>query len=209
MASACGAPSVPEQPVPFVDALEDRGRTHRGDVRGREVDRERDAIEASAKLTDRFRVVRGQLESVAGGLRSLDEESLRVVAWQWPHREPRFAVDTEHLLAGSKDSDRGAATHDQVHDTSNRVYKVLAVVEHHQRMTSRQRPHQRLLAISLTVLRQTHRGRDLARHEGLVVDRRKIDKPCTIREMRKRSRRSLEREACLSHPTGAGQRDQT
>ena len=206
MTSACRATSLPKQPEPLVHAGEDRGGAHRRDARGRELNRQWDAVEAPTQLTPRPPSSQRSARTRRARPPLARQRDAPPRPAQWPHRTRHLAVDAEHLLAGGDNSDPRAATHYEIDDTRNRVHEMLAIVEHHERVTSPQRTHQRFLATSLPALGKPHRGRNLTRDEGFVIYWRKVDEPCAVRKAWKRSRRSLNRQPCLPHTTSASER---
>jgi hypothetical protein len=206
MPAAGGATALAEQAESLVDARQDRRGTHRRDSGRGQLDSERDPVEAMAELLDGRGVVGGHREVVAGCLGALDEQPYRVVLARRPHDERRLAVDAESLLAGRENGDRGAAVHHQVDDARHRVDQVLAVVHHDQRLAPTQRTRKRLLASSLPTLGKSHRRRDRARHERVVVDCREVDEPRAVRVLRHRARGRLHRQACLPDTTRPGER---
>ena len=70
---AAAAAGEEREPL-LLEAREDLLRRQQLDARGRELDRERDALEPAADLRDRLEVLVGELEARLGLLRALDEE---------------------------------------------------------------------------------------------------------------------------------------
>ena len=115
-------------------------------ARGRELDRERQAIEPAADLDHRAGVLRGQREVGPAGRRALDEQRDRRAIHQGRWREQRagrrererrdrkllLAVDVQALPAGHEDRQRRAGVQ-QVLDERGRIRHLLEVVEEQQR----------------------------------------------------------------------------
>ena len=117
MARRCGSAPSDEQMETVVETLDQLIEAKRAKPHGRELDRQRDAVEATRQLDHGGLVVRGHLEGSAGLSRALDEQGdgLRLgdpVRRHSPigvrHRERAdlddgLPCDPERLPAGGKD----------------------------------------------------------------------------------------------------------
>ena len=221
LARDSGARTTGEEPEAVIEAVEDLLRAQHASARGRELDRERDAVEPVADPRDRRgrRVVEVEVRPDLAG--ALDEELHRLVLLQGVEtrfvrageRQARhppcgFAGHAELLSAGREHDDAGTCEQDPFRDLGGRVDEVLAVVEHHERGLRRE-------MIDEHVERRAGpaaRGRPTAAATALgtsvgVGDRCELDEPRPVGEAFERARRELEREPRLPAAAGTGERE--
>ena len=84
------APTATEEPEPPVESPRQFTGVHRADPRGRELDRQRHAVEAPAHLHDSVRVGRVQLEARLHGASPIHEQAHRLALAQRRHIHPVF-----------------------------------------------------------------------------------------------------------------------
>ena len=166
---AVGAPrSLGEQAEAIVEARGDLVRAEMSHARGRELDRERNAVEALADLPHRAVGRGGEKRSRrappprdlrrAGSPRSRGPRRSRprwghVERWDLPHV---LAVNVERLAARGEDRESRTATQQQVGDLGGAVHDVLAVVEHEQQVAVADAVHEPLLCGELDAAALVH-----------------------------------------------------
>ena len=127
-----GARPAGEQAEPIVQARRGSAERERSGAGGRELDGERQTVEAGADVGDHRVVVVGEFERRAGGVSPGDEEAHGVVGRERRHRPDGLAADAQSLAARGEDAQRRAATQQVLGDLGGRGDHVLAVVEHDQ-----------------------------------------------------------------------------
>ena len=164
--------------------------------RGRELDRQRDAVQPGADLRHRRRVRRGQRELRVDRPGALDEEAHGRRAGQ--HVEPRpagevgdgqrldrppsFAGDPERLAARRQDVEVRAGRQQGFGEPGTGLDQVLAVVQHQQQALPPQVAEQRIRDRHVLDLAHAQRPGDAPRHEGRARRRRQVDEPDAVRE---------------------------
>ena len=145
------APAAGEEPEPLVEQPRDLGRTHAGNPRGGELDREWDRVEASTDFHDLLRVRRVELQARPGRLRPIHEQLHRFTRrdflqarlrrrWDAQRRHPQQSLPghAERLPARRQHPHPRRRAQDRLGDLGRCVQQVLAVVQHDQRLLARQ-----------------------------------------------------------------------
>jgi hypothetical protein len=196
------------------------GREH-VDARRRQLDRQRQAVEAGADGRHRRGVLLGQRKRWAGGLGALDEKPHRVVGDELIERdrpvcigererrnlEPLLPRDAQDGAAGDDHLQAGALPQ-QLDDHAGAVDQMLEVIEHQQQplpADGGDDPLDVLLAPRIPDLERLH---DRRGHELRVGDRRQQHHRDVVDDRGSGLLRKLEREAGFADAAGTGQRQQ-
>ena len=132
------APRPDQQPEPVIETITHLADRHRRHPRGRQLDRQRDPVEAAADLHHRARLVSvGQREARSHAAGAFDEQIHcgRVDARadvQRGHRPQLLVGDPQSFAAGGQDLHRRRLREDRLDQIGGGVEHVLAVVEHQQ-----------------------------------------------------------------------------
>ena len=190
-------------------------------ARRRELDGERQTVEAPADLRDGHRVVLGQGEVVADGLGSIDEEPHGGQCGQLFHagsmRERRHRERADRVLPLGPEPESGAARHEDREPGATREEPVevgcdaddlFEVVQHEQRRRVREVLDQDVQGRAGTVDGGADDGCDARQHQRRFDDRRQRDEHRSARVAVLQSFRHGDREPRLADATGAGQGDQ-
>ena len=189
---------------------------------GRELDRERKAVQPVDDLGDGCGVVRSHAEVGPHRHRALHEEpdgvglredlerreSFGVRKIQRRHRELLLAGDAERRPARRDHLEAGTRSEQLADDRSGRK-DLLEVVEHEQHPLSLDViEHARKRHLRAAHL-HTEGLRDRRRNELRIADRRERDEESAVAECRRRLLGDAERQSGLSGPSGPGQRDES
>ena len=220
----------------MLQALQDRVRGEDLDACGRQLDRERQALERGADPGDGGRVLVRDAEVRPDGERPRDEEPDRLVLAERGRvpgpdlrrqprrlergevarvrggREPRHRVlllagDVQGAPARRHDREAGAGAQELRHERGRRDH-VLEVVEDEQAGPRREVLHEQLEGGADAAVGQPDRTRDRARHESRLGERLERDEPRPVRIPVRGRRGDLERQARLADPAGPGEREQ-
>ena len=184
---------------PFVECLEDAIRREDDEARRDELDRERQAVQATADLPHRRKRV--GLEDDAAGRGELDEQRLRIVHGQRRETEHVLARQLERCPARGEDVEVRNEV-EQTCDVPRGRREVLEVVEEEQRARAAERVRDGLDERSARRLACAHRARDLGKDEGRVRDRGQADQ--VNRSLDGGRCRRLQGEPTLAGSTRAG-----
>jgi hypothetical protein len=130
-----------QQAEAVVETLRDVHDRERAHTRRRELDGERNSIEALADLGDRGFVGFRGLEGRLGRMGAIDEEARGFLGVESGDRVGPFARDAQRLAARSEDLEIGAGGEELLRDLGGGGQDVLAVVEDQQHPAF---PHVRL-----------------------------------------------------------------
>ncbi len=180
------APRADQQPEPLIETITHLAGGHRRHPRGRQLDGQRDPVEAAADLHHR-----GRLASVADRearrnvLRPFDEQGHRgrvdaCADVQRGHRPQPLVGDSESFAAGGHNLGRRRGREDGLDQIGGGIEHVFAVVEH-------QQPHPALqggghaLGYALAGLLgdAQHRGHRVG-HRRRIGDRGQFEKPDAV-----------------------------
>ena len=191
-----------QQPEPVVQAGEDlvgRERTRAG---GRQLDRQRQAVEAGADLADRPGEVVGELEASTGGRRSGDEQrrSRRRVRAGGPARWSR------RRSAALRGSWPAARSRGQRRRRSSATSAAVAITC--SQLSSTTSSSRSPITRPAAGIGQAEGGGDRAAHRRGVADRRQLDQAGTLAQPLDGDQRDLEREPRLADPARAHERDE-
>ena len=192
--------------------------------RGGQLDRQRQAVQATADLQDRGGVVVGDAERRPDQLGPLFEEADRVRAAQRGRgrrddgatgrqrqrrdRPAAFSLDAERLAAGGEDRQRRAGDQQPLGEAGHRGGQVLAVVQHDQRPPAGHVRGDRLGGVlSRRVRRAELAGHRLADDRG-IGGRREFHPADPAGEGVTRDGGGGQRQPRLAGPAGAGQGEQ-
>ena len=186
---------------------------------GRELDRERHAVEAPADLGDGREVGgrdgelglgrSGPLDEQLHGVGRLDGVRVGVRAGK-PQRaegDDLLAVDREPLAAGGEEADVRARLDDLLREVARGVEQVLAVVEHEEQVLRPEVLDDALRQVHARAARHRERRRDdLGQGVGAVCCR-ELAEPGTVRVVGEHLRGDLHGEARLADAADTGERD--
>ncbi len=170
-----------QQAEPLVEPRDDLGRRHRARAAGRELDRQRQAVQPPAQLADC-----GEVDDSVRRPRAVDEQVDGAARLEAAEAQHLLAVDAQRGAAGGEDVQVGAAGEQLLDGAGRAVDHVLAVVEHEE------------AAVAVA----QHVG-DRAGDVGVVRHRRQLAPP-RIRA----PAGQLERQPRLARAAGAGDRHQ-
>ena len=206
----------------LVEALRERGGAHGAQPRRRELDRERDAVEAAHDLADRVDVVEVEGEAGPGRDRALDEQLDRGRVGGGgrvgTRRARRPAAATVHTCSPAMPSGERLVArtfrsghHDRSRSTTGAVAaeQVLAVVEHEQRPPVAQVLDQAVLERQVLARVDVERRRDRGGERGRVADGRQLDDEHPVGDVLPELAGDADREARLPDTAGPGQRDES
>ena len=172
---------------------------------GRDLDREREAVETAAQLAQHRLVGGVEPEPAVRGPRALDEQLDGGVLVE--------RVDDDHALVGEMERRTTRTEHDEaigalheVGDERRGPGHVLEVVQDEQQLAVGEVVEQRLLDVPL--LLDLERSRDLGHDELRGVDRGEPHEVDPVRELAHQRARGLDREARLACAPGPHQRHQ-
>lgn len=208
-----------EKPEPIVEPRRDVLRRHRAHARRRELDRERQPVQAPADLRDGGGIVRGEIEVGTHRARPLDEQ---------PHRfHPRHLFDPSIVGFGNAersqtpanltgDIERLATRREHLHiragreepvdDLRARVDQVLAVVEHDEEPPPQQVVGERLADVPAGLLAHPENVGHRFRDELRIRQRSEVDKPSAVGKVAEKLGPHLQREPRLAHAAGSRER---
>ena len=148
------APRPDQQPEPVIETITHLAGGHRRHPRGRQLDGQRDPVEASADLHHRVRLIGvGHREARRHALGAFDEQTHRGrvdsrADVQRGHRPQLLVGDPQSFAAGGQDLHGRRLREDRFDQIGGGVEHVLAVVEHQQPHPALQRGGHRLAARS-------------------------------------------------------------
>ena len=203
-----GAAATREETEPVVEPGGDAVRVHHPDAGCRELERERQTVEASTDARDRFALFVIGREPGPALARSFDEQLDCGCLVERRHPPSDFAGDTERLAARRHDAQVRDADQERVEHACGPIEHLLAVVEDEQRLAAAQLLHQGVDQGPVVLLAQAdslgHGGRDKIG----IPHRGEVDPPHPAGMTIGGVGGALEREPRLSAAPGAGQRDQ-
>ena len=212
------APTAGEEPEPLVEQRQDLGHAERRDPRRRELDRERDAVEATADLVDRRRVRGVDAKVVPAPRRAARRTGAPRRCARSGRRRSESASDSERSAAMCSPSTSrpsrlvarirtpGHARRTRSTSRATGVEQVLAVVETHSSSRFAQALDDALLERRADALLHRERGRDDAEHRLGIAGRRELRQPRAVAELGQHVGRDLQREPRLADATDARQR---
>ena len=174
-----------------------------------QLDGQRHAIKVAADLADDRPVFRrhGKAPANCGG--PLDEEVDRGALNRKRFDRPAvLARHPEGFAAGRQHPRPRRGAQHRVDQLSNRMAKVLAVVQDHEQLPRRQRLDERRARRGAWAHHETQRSQHRIVHHSRVRNRRQLADPHPVSEQRQHLCGSLQRQPGLAHPTHARQRDQ-
>ena len=199
---------VREQLEPALQPGQDLVGVERADVRRRQLDRQREPVEARADPADGLGVGVGQREPGPRGPRPVGEERDRLrLQPQGRHRVLVLAVEVEVRPARREDRQLRRGREQLRHDRRG-VEEVLEVVEDQQQVALAHEPRQGLADRLPGRRAQVERLRDRGRDELAVADRRERHEAGAVGEPLLQAAGDLEREPRLARPAGAREREQ-
>jgi hypothetical protein len=208
------APGANQQPEPLIQTVTDLAGRHRRHPRGRQLDRQRDPVQAAADLHHRVRLVSvGQQEARSHAARAFDEQRCgsRVDACPGVQRrhQPQLLVgDPQSLAAGGQDPHGRRLREDGLDEIGCGLPDVFAVVDHQQPDPAFQRGGHRLADALARLLGDAQHPCHGVGHRRRIGHRRQLEKPDAVRKFIGQPRRDLGRQASLADPTHPGQRDE-
>ena len=194
------------------------GRGHRGHPRRRQLDRQRDPIQAADHRGDRRGVLPGHLETGLDRGRALGEQphrlrlrdrrqvGARLRHPQRGHRKQMFSLDPQALAAGRQDHQPLTRPRQRPGQRRRPLEQVLAVVQHQQQPFGAQELRQRLTGVLAGPGGQREHRRDRIIDPGHVADRGQLSEPRAVGEPRRHLGGGLQPQPGLAHPAGTGQR---
>ena len=193
------APQLDAFPEPLEQLVGGEDRN----ARGRELEREREVVEACAELCGRARL----RERRSQGARPRCEQSRTVAVVQRRHRPRVLALQLQPLSARHEESRPVglAEAGDLVRDLRQQV---LGVVDQQERPLRGERIDERLLDGEPGALPHVERLRDRIERQRGVAHRSERDPPDAVGEILGDLGRGLQRESRLPRPAGAGQGQQ-
>jgi hypothetical protein len=222
MAGRCRARAADQHGEDIVQPFGQLGRGHDPHPRGRQLDREGQAIESPADRQDPGGVLVGDAEGWPHQLRPLFEQRDGVGSGQGRrggrgfglrqrqrrHLPAQFALHPERLTARRQD-DQGRAGRQQVFRHVGRGLRhVLAVVEHHQHPVVGYLFGHRLGGVLARSVGHAELGGDGLPDDGLVVDLGERHPVHPGREALAGGLRGGQRQSCLARPAWPGEGDQ-
>ncbi len=203
-----GPATARQQSELIVETRRDLGRRHRLDPGRRELDGERDPVEARADLFDRSRVFGRHRELCPRLGRALGEQRDRVAGE--PERRQRdhaFARKRESLTTRRHYRDPRRGVYQAIDEFRDRVEQVLAIVEDEQELLRAEKVEQSLVEGLTHARLHPERGSDRLDDRLGLPDGRELAQPRAVAVARERFGRDLGRESRLADTTHAGQRD--
>ena len=207
-----GPPAARQQLEAFVEPGRDLFHRHHPCPRCRQLDRERDSVEAATHSRHRVavRVIdrepRPGLSGALGEQRHCITGVVGVFDRQRRHPPHRLTAHAQRLTARRQHLRARRRARETIDQGGGRVDHVLAVVEHHQRPLVGQEPAHHVGRFHSGARRRTDRRRDRAGHQRGIDQRRQFDKPHPCRKLIDQTGRDLDRQTCLADPADAGQR---
>ena len=216
------AGTAAQQSEPVVEPVAEHVWREQGEAGGRELDRERQAVEPAADLRDGGGVVVGQREIRVDDARAVDEQSRRPRTRRWPRRgltavgrrerergngEDLLSSDVERLSTRGEDRQLRAGAQ-QAGDDGRRFGDLLEVVEDDQHPALPEVVGELVLEIALDDLAQPDGARD--RHEdGIrVPDAGQVDEGHAVPEPTREVAGHADGERRLARAAGSRERQQ-
>ncbi|EPH41606.1 putative Regulator protein [Streptomyces aurantiacus JA 4570] len=207
------AEAAGEQGEPVVDAGQQPVHPHRAYARRRQLQRQREPVQADAQFGDRLRVVRAEPRPGAvlkPGPPPEQFHGARQVERR--HRPHPLAAHVERLLAGREDAEPRYVTQQYVRQLGDRVHEMLAVVEYDEQPPPAQRPRQppgrghRGTRLLMQPEHPGHRlGHGVRAAPGRAVEARELDQPHPVGKPVREPLRRRDGEPRLAHPAGPGE----
>ena len=212
-----------QDPEAVLEAGEEVVESEDVDPGGRELDRQRDAIEPATDTRDHLGVVIGQGEAGPLSRRAVAEQLDRFVAsscrgrgrtTRVRGRERRdapgqLARDAERLTARGEDPQTGSVAEEAIDQLGRDLDDVLAVVQDHQRPLGGDMLGDRVRQRPSRDVADTEGGGDGRRDERRIRQRRQIDEPDTVIEGLEQVGSGLQSEPRLPGPAGPDERHET
>jgi hypothetical protein len=207
-----------QQPEDIVEPVPDVARRQYPRPRGRQFERQRDAVQPPADLDDGAGVLLGQCEAGRHVRRPFHEQAhglgcggigQRARGSYGQRRDlPRaLAPHAQRLPARRQDRQPGTVAQQRVRRSSGCVHQVLAVVENKKQCAALQQPRKRFQVARPDLLPQPRRLRDRRRDQAPVPQRRELD-PHRLRTQGCAAGHQLQRQARLAAARRARQRQQ-
>ena len=200
-----------EQSEAIVEVVEHLLGAHRHHAGGGQLDGEGDPIEALADLGHRRGLV-GSVEREPGlhGLGSLEEQLDRGRVGpgscvEGRNGPPVLRREAQALAAGGQDPDGGGLAQDRVDEIRRRGQDVLAVVDHDEQASARQRVDDALGHRPARSGRDPEDRRHGVGHGRGIADRRQLDHPDAVGELVGQLGGDLHREPGLADPARTGE----
>ena len=185
----CGMAPGAQETEPVVEPLRDRRRTERSDPPGRELERERQPVEAKADARDVVRVLVVEREARRRGGCALDEERhglvlaelvavralLRVGNVQRRNAKDDLARHAQRLAARRDDRQPRRGAQQRVDERRRRGQHVLAVVEDEEQRARREEVDHRVDEVLRRQRAHVERGGDGLRDQPRVGERGELD----------------------------------
>ena len=218
-----GSATCGEQLEPVGESFDDLVGRELCDLRGGELDGQRDAVEPPADLGDVGRVGLGHHEIGAYRDGAVAEQAHRVrklgqigrVIRRHGKRRDRadlFALQLERFTAGRQDGDVRAPVEDRVDEVRAGVDQMLAVVENEEHFPGREEVDELLRGTaglgSERQAREAHGGGCDPAHGTGIGDRRQVREEDPVREPFELAARCFDGESRLSTAADADERDQ-
>ena len=199
-------PSAPgQQAEHVVEAIGDLGRTQRAGPGRRQLDRQRNAVEAAADPGDGLGVS-GGVEDGARLLGPQDEQlhgGTVVVHAQRRSPTRSLALDVERLPRGGQHLDRRTRRHDSAGDLRGGVQQVLAVVEDQEGIAKSEAGDQGVQVLFLARL-DAEQAEQRSAHRVRPVDGVERGEPDAVTPSGLESPAHLQRQPGLADPARAG-----
>ena len=186
-----------------VEDLEQRQGAH---PRGRQLDRQRHPIKALTDLRDDGRTVIGHGEAGLSETCAVGEQLNRLVSnRQRRHPPRRFTGHPDRLTTRCQHGQPRRPTQQGDDQLGAGIEQVLAVVQHHQRLTVTDETQQRVHGGASRLVGQSQRAGHRDRHHVGVGDRRQIHIPNPVAEFAGKLARDLDGQAGFTGSARAGQ----
>jgi len=185
-----------QQPEPVAEAGQDLLRGQGTQPDRRQLDRQRDALQADAQIGHRLAVGRVDAEARKDRGAPLGEQPHRLELQellrrpqvtavrhrQGRHRDGHLTGDAEHLTARGQDAHARASTQNRASEHGAGVQQMLTVVQHQQRLPAGQVLRQRRHRPPGRLIQQAHSPRDLRGEQSRVAQARQFHQPDAIAE---------------------------
>ncbi len=216
-----GASPRGEQREALVETGRDIGQCHGSDPGCRQLDGERNAVEAPADLDDRRHGRRREAKSGLRGDRPVDEQPdagrphradrvglARVRHGERTHEVHLFTVHRQRLAAGGEDAHARAHPQDGLGHLADGSEQVLAVVEHDQQVTTLEHFDKAFECRTALVTLHIERRRDRIRSQCRLADGRQIAQPHAIGVTADTDLGEAQCQPRLPHSTRSDQREE-
>ena len=196
-----------EEREPLLQTARDLGQREQPDAGGRELDRERQAVQPPADRAHLLHLRRCRLGHRARSSCAREEQLEAVVVDERWHRVLGLGRHVQALAARRQNPKSRAFRHEVAHERGGGD-QPLEVVEHEQQLAVAEAAHERVRGGLARLLGEAKRPGDDGRHRVRIVDAREPDEEGAVGVRRGDRARDLDRESGLADPARPRQRQQ-